>query len=132
MAFRRRRHDVIRFLPKHPDFPSGDGLPCRNEGMRVALEEIGPARDQEAQKKRILQGARPLRHAPRATREGLAQIGRLYRASRRAKLLAEGEDQGSVYILASGRIRLERALSSGRTMHLAHLGRGDLVGDLAL
>src|SRR5262249_60399124 len=95
--------------------------------MRVSLEEIGPSRDQEAQKKRILQGARPLRHAPRTTRDGLAQIGRLYRAGRRTRLLSEGENSGLNYVLASGRSGSAPAIRSGRTIDHAHLGTGDPV-----
>jgi len=100
--------------------------------MVGSLEELAPGRDQEAQKKRVLQQSRALRSATRATRDGIAQIGRLCSAARRTKLTVMGEGGSCVYVIASGRVRVERALPSGRTMHVAHLGRGDLVGDLTL
>jgi CRP/FNR family cyclic AMP-dependent transcriptional regulator len=100
--------------------------------MMLSLEELGLDRDQEAHKKRILQQSRPMRLGSRATRDSLVQIARLCRARRRGKLATQGEADDSVFVVASGRIRLERSLTSGRAIHLVHLGRGDFLGDLTL
>jgi CRP-like cAMP-binding protein len=100
--------------------------------MTVLFEDLGASRDQEAQRKRILQLSPALRSAPRAARDGFAQVARLFKAGRRARLAGEGLPADRVFLLASGRVRLERRTPSGKVVHLAHLGRGDFVGDLTL
>ena len=70
--------------------------------------------------------------APRAAREGFSQIARPFRASRRERLEIEGETAQRIYVLASGRVRVERRRSDDGMVHLAHLGRGDMAGDMTL
>jgi len=100
--------------------------------MTVSFEDLALPRDQELQKKRILQGCRPFRMAPRTARDGLSQIATPFRAARRARLELEGERHERLFLLGSGRIRLERRGPDGQVVHLAHLGRGDVAGDLSL
>jgi CRP-like cAMP-binding protein len=100
--------------------------------MTVSIEDVAPSRDREAHAKRILQACRPFRLAPRSARDGFSQIARPFRAMRRERLEIEGAPAQRVYVIASGRVRLERRGPSGAVVHLAHLGRGDMAGDITL
>jgi CRP-like cAMP-binding protein len=62
----------------------------------------------------------------------LLQIAKPVRAPKRGQLFVEGGPGARVFLLASGRVRLERAGLGGASLHVAHLGHGDFLGDLAL
>lgn len=100
--------------------------------MRALFDRIGASDAEGAAYRRLVREAPPLRGAPRATRDALLQIARPCRAAKRGQLFSEGGPGARVFLLASGRVRLERAASGGSSMHIAHLGQGDFLGDLAL
>ncbi len=49
-----------------------------------------------------------------------------------AVLFAAGEDPDAAFLLAAGGVRAVREVETGRTVTLARLGRGDVVGDMGL
>src|SRR5262245_28465572 len=105
----------------------------RSGVMTISFEEIGgPHKSREARRKAMLRAIRALKRAPRGTRDALADILRLCRARRRAKLVEHGGAAEHIFLIAGGRVRVERATQDGRLLVLAQLGRGDLVGDLRL
>jgi CRP-like cAMP-binding protein len=79
----------------------------------------------------VLRTNRALQRAARSTRDALGDILVPCTARRRTRLFEQGEPADRIFLIAKGRVRLER-VSDGRVVALAHLGRGDLVGDLRL
>jgi CRP-like cAMP-binding protein len=100
--------------------------------MNVSIEDIVPGREREAHNRRVLQACRPFRLAARSARDAFSQIARPFRAPRRAQLESEGEPALRIYVIGSGRVRVERRVPNDGVVHLAHLGRGDVAGDITL
>jgi len=99
--------------------------------MTVSFGGFGTDRDREALKGRMLRSARALKGASRETRDGLAQLARLCRLRRGARLTTQTEVSGHVYLLACGRVVLERHVDRG-ILPLGHFGKGDFVGPVDL
>src|SRR5262245_43441672 len=99
--------------------------------MTVSFGGFGTDRDREALKGRVLRSARSLKGASREARDALAQLARLCRARRGSRLTTQAELSGHIYLLASGRVVLERQVGRG-ILALGHFGKGDFVGPLDL
>ena len=106
---------------------AGYGWSC----VPASIEILASERHGEAQKRKILQRCRPLRSAGRRVRDELAEIAHFCEAPRRTRLTTEGEAVERVFVLASGRVRVERRAEGERRLHLGQLGAGDFVGEIA-
>lgn len=66
-----------------------------------------------------------------ASREALFQLGAVERIPRRARIAQQGEPAKNLYLIGSGRAKLERA-NGERVFSLGHRGPGETVGESAL
>jgi CRP/FNR family transcriptional regulator, cyclic AMP receptor protein len=66
------------------------------------------------------------------TRAGLAAIGRPAAWAEGATLFQRGDEGDHMIALTGGRIRLSIGTAQGRELVIAHLARGDVLGELAL
>jgi CRP/FNR family cyclic AMP-dependent transcriptional regulator len=62
----------------------------------------------------------------------LAALARRRHYPAGAPICIEGESDGSLFIIANGRVRISAGSSDGDERHLNELGPGDLIGEIAL
>lgn len=73
----------------------------------------------------------PFADLPGPSREALLDLARLERLPRRHRIVEQGELPRSVFLIGSGRVKLERVTAS-RTFPLGHRGPGQLVGETVM
>jgi CRP-like cAMP-binding protein len=66
-----------------------------------------------------------------AARDALVELGRVEQFSRKQRIVQQGEPPRSVFLVGSGRVKLER-VSHGRAFAVGHRGPGELLGEAAL
>lgn len=69
--------------------------------------------------------------APQSLTMALAAAGRRLRARRGQMLLEHGTQAGDVYLILSGRVRVEMLAVDGRDIIIRDLGAGQMFGELA-
>lgn len=72
------------------------------------------------------------RPIPQAGLAKLAERGVPRRVGRGEVLMRQGEPSQTMFVVASGRLQVERALPDERELVLAELGAGDVVGEMGL
>jgi NTE family protein len=129
----------LRALPRAADADgAGDLAARRKAAIHPPSALLAPARRQPATPPVLASDEELLRDAeivralsPEARRE-LLERARLIRLAPGEWLLREGETADAAYVVRSGRIDVLRGRGDGPPETLAELGRGSVVGELAL
>jgi CRP/FNR family cyclic AMP-dependent transcriptional regulator len=90
-----------------------------------------PART-EAELQRALARSALFEDLDAAALRDLAALARRRHYPAGAPICIEGESDGSLFIIATGRVRISAGSSDGDERHLNELGPGDLIGEIAL
>ena len=90
-----------------------------------------PARA-EAELQRALARSALFEDLDAAALRELAALARRRHGLAGAPICIEGESDGSLFIIATGRVRISAGSSDGDERHLNELGPGDLIGEIAL
>ena len=80
----------------------------------------------------ILSRVELFRPLPEEAQETLAARGTRRRFARGDVLMRQGEPSLSLYVILSGRVRVDRTTDSGTTMMLAELGPDEIVGEMGV
>lgn len=80
----------------------------------------------------VLERVELFRPIPAAGLRRLADRGVLRRFGAGETLMRQGETSRTMYVITSGRVRVERWLPDERSVTLAELGMGDVVGEMGL
>lgn len=86
----------------------------------------------EAELQRALARSALFEHLGAAALRELAALARRRQYPAGAPICLEGESDGSLFIIATGRVRISAGSSDGDERHLNELGPGDLIGEIAL
>ncbi|MEO7331144.1 MAG: Crp/Fnr family transcriptional regulator [Minicystis sp.] len=76
-------------------------------------------------------GASPFAVLAAQSRDALLELGRVERLPRRHRLTEQGEAPRCLFLLGSGRVKLER-ITAERVFPLGHRGPGQMVGETAI
>lgn len=109
-------------------------FPMRDVTVRM-LTEDHEAQARALQRKEIIAALRPLPIlAPLSDSqiEQLAQTATRQRFYAGERLVRQGEAGESLFVITSGRVRVEKQLDDGAVVLLAHLGRDEFFGEMSL
>lgn len=91
-----------------------------------------PADENRAVGVEVLERVELFRPIPPAGLARLAERGVSRRFAAGEVLMRQDEPSQTMFVILEGRVRVERAMEDGRTVPLAELGPGDVVGEMGL
>lgn len=80
----------------------------------------------------VLERVELFKPIPPAGIRRLAERGTPHRFAAGDTLMRQGEPSHTLFVITSGRVRIERALAGAGPVELAELGVGDVVGEMGL
>ena len=104
----------------------------------VAVRNVPETQEEERREKRRKEAFEALRSVPVFEPlsddqvRGLARHARLERYASGERLVRQGDEGGSLFVLRSGEVRVERAEGSGERRELARLSAGSFFGEMGL